>query len=63
MEAGVSWEEGIIPPLTLHRHVKYANVWEQDNVELLSIEMPEVVIHSVYKPPNEKFVRKPTPFS
>ena len=36
--------------------VKGVSVWEQDNVELISIEMPGVVIHSVYKPPNEKFV-------
>ena len=25
-------------------------------MELISIEMPGVVVHSVYKPPNEKFV-------
>ena len=31
-------------------------VWEQDNVELISIEMPGVVVHSMYKPPNKKFV-------
>ena len=36
--------------------VKGVYVWEQDNVELISIEMPGVVVHSVYKPPNEKFV-------
>ena len=36
--------------------VKGISVWEQDNVELISIEMPGVVVHSVYKPPNEKFV-------
>ena len=36
--------------------VKGVSVWEQDNVELISIEMPGVVVHSVYKPPNEKFV-------
>ena len=36
--------------------VKGVSVWEQDNVELLSIEMPGVVVHSVYKSPNEKFV-------
>ena len=35
--------------------VKGVSVWEQDNVELI-IEMPGVVVHSVYKPPNEKFV-------
>ena len=31
------------------------SVWEQDYVEMISIEMPGVVEHSVYKPPNEKF--------
>ena len=36
--------------------MKGVYVWEQDNVELISIEMPGVVVHSVYKPPNEKFV-------
>ena len=36
--------------------VKGISVWEQDNVELISIEMPGVVVHSVYKPSNEKFV-------
>ena len=36
--------------------MKGVSVWEQDNVELISIEMPGVVVHFVYKPPNEKFV-------
>ena len=36
--------------------VKGVSVWKQDNVELISIEMPRVVVHSVYKAPNEKFV-------
>ena len=36
--------------------VKGVSVWEQDNMELIIIEMPGVVVHSVYKPPNEKFV-------
>ena len=36
--------------------VKGVSVWEQDNVELISIEMPGLVVHSVYKPPDEKFV-------
>ena len=36
--------------------VKGVSVWEQDNGELISIEMPGVVVHSVYKPPNEKCV-------
>ena len=48
-------------------HIKYVSailirgdlnvsVCEQDNVELISIEMPVVVVNSVYYPPNEKFV-------
>ena len=36
--------------------VKGVSVWEQHNVELISIEMLGVVVHSVYKAPNEKFV-------
>ena len=36
--------------------VKRVSIWEQDNVELIKIKMPGVVVHSVYKPPNEKFV-------
>ena len=36
--------------------VKDISVWEQDNVELISIEMPGVVVHFVYIPPNEMFV-------
>ena len=36
--------------------VKGVSVWEQVNVEMISIEMPGVVVHSVYKPPNEMFV-------
>ena len=36
--------------------VKNVSVWEQDNVDLISIEMPGVVVHSVYKPPNDAFV-------
>ena len=36
--------------------VKGVSVWEQDNIELISIEMPGVVVHSMYKPPNEKLV-------
>ena len=36
--------------------VKGASIWEQDNVELISIEMPGVVVHYVYKSPNEKVV-------
>ena len=33
--------------------VKGVSVWEQDNVELITIGMPVIVVHSVYKPPNE----------
>ena len=36
--------------------VKDGSVWEQDNVELISIEMLGVVVHFVYKPTNDKFV-------
>ena len=36
--------------------VKGISVWEQDNLELISIEMHGVVVHCVYTPPNEKFV-------
>ena len=32
--------------------VKSISVWEQDSVELISIEMAGVVIHSVYTPPH-----------
>ena len=35
--------------------VKGVSVWEQDNVELISNEMHGVVVHYVYKLPNEKF--------
>ena len=34
--------------------VKGVSLW--DNVELISIEMPGAVVHSVYKQPNEKFI-------
>ena len=36
--------------------VEGVSVWEQDNVELISIEMHGVAVHSVYTPSNEKFV-------
>ena len=32
------------------------SIWEQYNVELISIEMHGIVVHSMYKPPNEKCV-------
>ena len=36
--------------------MKDVSAWEQDNIEPISIEMHVVVLHSVYKPQNEKFV-------
>ena len=36
--------------------VKNISVWEQDNVELISIEIHVVVAHCVYKPPNDTIV-------
>ena len=36
--------------------VKSISVCEDGNVELVTIVMPGVVVHSVYKPPNEQFV-------
>ena len=36
--------------------VKGVSICEQDKVELISIEMPGVVVHSVFKPQNEEFV-------
>ena len=36
--------------------MKSVSVSEKDNVELISFEMPGVVVHSVYKSPNEKCV-------
>ena len=35
---------------------KSVSVWDQDNVELISIEIPGVVVQSVYNLLNEKFV-------
>ena len=36
--------------------VKSVAVWEQDNVELISIGMPGVVIYFLYKPQNDIFL-------
>ena len=36
--------------------VKSLFVWEKDNVELISIEMNRLVVHSVYRPQNGRFV-------
>ena len=35
------------------------SVSEENNVECLTVELPEVVIQSVYKPPDEPFVLPP----
>ena len=37
-------------------NVKCVSVWEKDNVELISIGMPGVVVHSVYKLPYDECV-------
>ena len=39
--------------------VKSISVCAEENVEFLTIELPDVVVHSVYKPPNEKCVLPP----
>ena len=36
--------------------VKRISVWEQGNIELIPNDMPGVIVHSVYKPPNENLV-------
>ena len=36
--------------------VKSVSVSDVGDVDLITIEMPGVIVHSVYKPPNEKFV-------
>ena len=43
-------------PIRSDLKVKGVSVWEQDNGELILIEMTGVVLYSVYKPPNKKFV-------
>ena len=47
--------------------VRGVSVWGQDNVELISIEMPRVVVYSVYKPTKREVctstrTRKPTSY-
>ena len=37
-------------------NVNGVSVWEQDNIEQISIDMPGVVVHCMYKAPNEKCV-------
>ena len=34
-------------------------VCEEDNVEFITVELPGVVVHSVYKPPTEQFLVPP----
>ena len=34
-------------------------VCEEDNVEFITVELPGVVVHSVYKPPAEQFLLPP----
>ena len=34
-------------------------VCEEDNIELITVELPGVVLHSVYKPPAEQFQLPP----
>ena len=36
------------------------SVYEQDNVELITVEIPGVVVHFVYKPPAEQFLAPST---
>ena len=39
--------------------VNSISVCEEDNVELITVELPGVVVHSVYKPPAEQFLLPP----
>ena len=39
--------------------VKSFSVCEEDNVEFITVELPGVVVHSVYKPPAEQFLLPP----
>ena len=46
-------------------NVKDVSIWEQDNVELISIEINGVVVHSVYKREvctTSTRIRKPTSY-
>ena len=36
-------------------NVNNISVYEEDNVELITVELPGVVVHSMYKPPPERF--------
>ena len=39
--------------------VKSISVTAANHVEVITTELPDVVVHSVYKPPNEQFVLPP----
>ena len=39
--------------------VNSISVCEEDNVEFITVELPGVVVHSVYKPPDEQFLLPP----
>ena len=39
--------------------VNSISVCEEDNVEFNTVELPGVVVHSVYKPPAERFLLPP----
>ena len=40
-------------------NVKSISVSAANHVELITAELPDVVVHSVYKPPSEQFVLPP----
>ena len=39
--------------------VNSISVCEENNVEFITVELPGVVVHSVYKPPAEQFLHPP----
>ena len=39
--------------------VNSISVYEEDNVEFITVELPGVVVHSVYKSPDEQFLIPP----
>ena len=39
--------------------VNIISVCEEDSVELITVELPGVVVHSLYKPPPESFLIPP----
>ena len=39
--------------------VNSISVCEEDNVEFITVELPSVVVHSVYKPPAKQFLLPP----